>query len=66
MRLAPEEISNNLTGFGHNAVTCIGMKTDIPVIKYCTQLSGKPIFEHILVKWKFYDIIMGSESIIVS
>lgn len=32
LRLAPEEISNNLTGFGHNAVTCIGMKTDIPVI----------------------------------
>ncbi|KMS97852.1 hypothetical protein BVRB_5g122820 [Beta vulgaris subsp. vulgaris] len=32
LRLAPEELSNNLTGFGHNAVTCIGMKTDIPVI----------------------------------
>ncbi|KAK9716402.1 hypothetical protein RND81_06G230300 [Saponaria officinalis] len=32
LRLAPEEISNSLTGFGHNAVTCIGMKTDIPVI----------------------------------
>uniref|UniRef100_A0A803L6L1 YbaK/aminoacyl-tRNA synthetase-associated domain-containing protein n=2 Tax=Chenopodium quinoa TaxID=63459 RepID=A0A803L6L1_CHEQI len=32
LRLAPEEISNNLTGFEHNAVTCIGMKTDIPVI----------------------------------
>ncbi|KAH9607142.1 hypothetical protein KSS87_005067 [Heliosperma pusillum] len=32
LRLAPEEVSNNLTGFEHNAVTCIGMKTDIPVI----------------------------------
>ncbi|KAL2926458.1 3-ketodihydrosphingosine reductase TSC10 [Bienertia sinuspersici] len=32
LRLAPEEISNNLTGFEHNAVTCIGMKTNIPVI----------------------------------
>ncbi|KAJ8437785.1 hypothetical protein Cgig2_013704 [Carnegiea gigantea] len=30
VRLAPEEISNDLTGFGHNGVTCIGMKTDIP------------------------------------
>ncbi|CAH1453749.1 unnamed protein product [Lactuca virosa] len=32
MRLAPEEISHNLTGFEHNGVTCVGMKTDIPVI----------------------------------
>ncbi|CAN1185937.1 hypothetical protein LINPERHAP2_LOCUS37859 [Linum perenne] len=32
MRLAPEETSYQLTGFEHNAVTCIGMKTDIPVI----------------------------------
>ncbi|CAI8609611.1 unnamed protein product [Vicia faba] len=32
LRLAPEEISTQLTGYGHNAVTCIGMKTDIPVI----------------------------------
>lgn len=32
MRLAPEEESCMLTGFVHNAVTCIGMKTDIPVI----------------------------------
>ncbi|KAJ6804449.1 uncharacterized protein M6B38_183295 [Iris pallida] len=32
MRLAPEEESLALTGFVHNAVTCIGMKTDIPVI----------------------------------
>ncbi|GJM86372.1 hypothetical protein PR202_ga02225 [Eleusine coracana subsp. coracana] len=32
MRLAPEEESRKLTGFVHNAVTCIGMETDIPVI----------------------------------
>lgn len=32
LRLAPEELSLNLTGFEHNGVTCIGMKTDIPVI----------------------------------
>ena len=31
VRLAPEETSSELTGYGHNAVTCIGMKTDIPV-----------------------------------
>ncbi|URD88313.1 Phosphoribosyl transferase domain [Musa troglodytarum] len=31
MRLAPEEESLKLTGFVHNAVTCIGMETDIPV-----------------------------------
>lgn len=31
VRLAPEETSMELTGYGHNAVTCIGMKTDIPV-----------------------------------
>ncbi|XP_022639152.1 uncharacterized protein LOC106767318 isoform X2 [Vigna radiata var. radiata] len=31
MRLAPEETSMELTGYGHNAVTCIGMKTDIPI-----------------------------------
>lgn len=32
VRLAPEEDSVALTGFVHNAVTCVGMKTDIPVI----------------------------------
>ncbi|KAL7160348.1 hypothetical protein ABFS83_01G088800 [Erythranthe nasuta] len=32
MRLAPEEISRKLTGYEHNGVTCIGMKTDMPVI----------------------------------
>ncbi|KAL5718288.1 hypothetical protein ACHQM5_011206 [Ranunculus cassubicifolius] len=32
LRLAPEEESMKLTGYKRNAVTCIGMKTDIPVI----------------------------------
>ncbi|CAN6476633.1 unnamed protein product [Victoria cruziana] len=32
MRLAPEDESATLTGYEHNAVTPIGMKTDIPVI----------------------------------
>ncbi|XP_016551622.2 uncharacterized protein LOC107851195 [Capsicum annuum] len=32
MRLAPEETSVKLTGYEHNGVTCVGMKTDIPVI----------------------------------
>ncbi|KAG9138616.1 hypothetical protein Leryth_012950 [Lithospermum erythrorhizon] len=32
MRLAPEETSIKLTGYQHNAVTCIGMDTHIPVI----------------------------------
>ncbi|KAB2622443.1 hypothetical protein D8674_024625 [Pyrus ussuriensis x Pyrus communis] len=32
LRLAPEDTSIELTGFEHNAVTCVGMKTDIPVI----------------------------------
>lgn len=32
MRLAPEEVSAKLTGYEHNAVTCVGMNTDIPVI----------------------------------
>ncbi|XP_021768458.1 uncharacterized protein LOC110732767 isoform X2 [Chenopodium quinoa] len=40
LRLAPEEISNNLTGFEHNAVTCIGMKTDIPLVGYCQCASS--------------------------
>ncbi|XP_043716072.1 uncharacterized protein LOC122664358 [Telopea speciosissima] len=32
MRLAPEDQSAKLTGYEHNAVTCIGMNTTIPVI----------------------------------
>lgn len=37
VRLAPEVSSIQLTGFEHNAVTCIGMKTEIPV-KTCFLL----------------------------
>ncbi|KAK8944430.1 hypothetical protein KSP39_PZI008291 [Platanthera zijinensis] len=32
LRLAPEEESLKLTGFVHNAVTCVNMKANIPVI----------------------------------
>nr|XP_016488762.1 PREDICTED: uncharacterized protein LOC107808727 isoform X6 [Nicotiana tabacum] len=32
MRLAPEETSVKLIGYEHNAVTCIGMKTNIPLM----------------------------------
>lgn len=38
VRLAPEETSIKLTGFEHNAVTCIGMKTNIPVSFVSTPL----------------------------
>lgn len=38
VRLAPEETSIKLTGYEHNAVTCIGMKTDIPVSTLFTEL----------------------------
>lgn len=37
VRLAPEEISAKLTGYEHNGVTCIGLKTDIPVNILSTQ-----------------------------
>lgn len=32
VRLAPEAESHKLTGFVYNAVTCVGMETDIPVM----------------------------------
>ncbi|GAQ80918.1 hypothetical protein KFL_000660120 [Klebsormidium nitens] len=32
MRLAPSEVSDELTGYTHNSVTPFGMRTDIPVI----------------------------------
>ncbi|XWS49093.1 hypothetical protein CRYUN_Cryun13aG0134100 [Craigia yunnanensis] len=34
LRLAPGETSIKLTGYEHNAVTCIGMQTDIPGFNY--------------------------------
>lgn len=47
VRLAPEEISAKLTGYEHNGVTCIGMKTDIPVF----NLSG--LFTNFAVSFSF-------------
>ncbi|GER28038.1 YbaK/prolyl-tRNA synthetase-related family protein [Striga asiatica] len=41
VRLAPEEASAKLTGYEHNGVTCIGMKTDIPHIEI-PHSSKKP------------------------
>ena len=38
VRLAPEEDSLELTGFGHNAVTCFGLKTNIPVVNLSIDL----------------------------
>ncbi|KAF8082947.1 hypothetical protein N665_0799s0006 [Sinapis alba] len=44
LRLAPEETSIQLTGFEHNAVTCVGMKTSIPVILDEAITKLKPDF----------------------
>ncbi|KAG7547317.1 YbaK/aminoacyl-tRNA synthetase-associated domain [Arabidopsis suecica] len=44
LRLAPEETSIKLTAFEHNAVTCIGMKTNIPVILDEAITKLKPDF----------------------
>ncbi|XP_075517952.1 uncharacterized protein LOC142552176 isoform X1 [Primulina tabacum] len=44
MRLAPEAASAKLTGYEHNGVTCIGMKTDIPVILDEAIVKLKPDF----------------------
>ncbi|KAL9817756.1 putative ybaK/aminoacyl-tRNA synthetase-associated domain-containing protein [Arabidopsis thaliana] len=44
LRLAPEETSIKLTGFEHNGVTCIGMKTNIPVILDEAITKLKPDF----------------------
>ena len=51
VRLAPEETSGNLTGYEHNAVTCIGMKTDIPVNALYTRfiLSFQYIIQETIV-----------------
>jgi hypothetical protein len=40
VRLAPEEESHKLTGFVHNAVTCIGMETNIPVMQICIYIAA--------------------------
>ncbi|KAG8476589.1 hypothetical protein CXB51_033516 [Gossypium anomalum] len=43
LRLAPEETSIKLTGYEHNAVTCIGMQTDIPVSPLYANLYSTPL-----------------------
>ncbi|KAK1381794.1 putative ybaK/aminoacyl-tRNA synthetase-associated domain-containing protein [Heracleum sosnowskyi] len=42
--LAPEEVSELLTGYVRNGVTCIGMKTDIPIIMDEAILKLDPDF----------------------
>jgi len=32
MRLAPEDVSDELSGYSHNAVTPLGIKTPLPII----------------------------------
>ena len=51
MRLAPEETSIELTGFEHNAVTCVGMKTILPVsfCFHCTRFCLFFFGDHLLV-----------------
>ncbi|XP_002985588.2 uncharacterized protein LOC9653783 [Selaginella moellendorffii] len=44
LRLAPEEESQRLSGYEHNAVTPIGMRTDIPVILSDAIANLKPDF----------------------
>ncbi|CAM6118219.1 unnamed protein product [Calypogeia fissa] len=44
LRLAPEEESNRLTGFEHNAVTPFGMRTNIPVILSDAIVKLNPAF----------------------
>ncbi|MFQ6637846.1 hypothetical protein Gotur_012499 [Gossypium turneri] len=43
LRLAPEETSIKLTGYEHNAVTCISMQTDIPVSALYANLYSSPL-----------------------
>ena len=40
-QLAPNEVSEQLTGFGHNAICPFGLSTPIPIIlcRRCTQMS---------------------------
>lgn len=62
VRLAPEETSIQLTGFEHNAVTCIGMKTEIPV-KTCflflftlhlISFASRITFDNLMVPESFW------------
>lgn len=61
LRLAPEDTSIELTGFEHNAVTCVGMKTDIPVSTCYMQLFtmyfvsfGTGIIFYVLMLQEFF------------
>ncbi|GMH26641.1 hypothetical protein Nepgr_028484 [Nepenthes gracilis] len=55
LRLAPEETSAALTGYEHNGVTCIGMKTDIPVILDEAIVKLSPDFFCYLKQRSAYD-----------
>lgn len=45
MRLAPEEVSEKLTGYGHNGVSPFGMlEKSIPIIICKSILSVRPMF----------------------
>eukprot|EP00004_Rigifila_ramosa_P020673 TRINITY_DN5396_c0_g1_i1.p1 TRINITY_DN5396_c0_g1~~TRINITY_DN5396_c0_g1_i1.p1 ORF type:complete len:311 (-),score=64.09 TRINITY_DN5396_c0_g1_i1:41-943(-) len=52
-RVAPEDVSERLTGFGHNAVTPLGMLTDIPIVMSHTVPSDFFFLGggHVDVKW---------------
>ncbi|KAL7213251.1 hypothetical protein ACSBR2_015876 [Camellia fascicularis] len=63
LRLAPEETSLKLTGFGHNAVTCIGMNTDIPVILDEAITKLNPDFFW-LGGGEFYHLIAPNDSLV--
>ena len=45
-QLAPEEISNNLSGYYHNAVTPFGLLTELPIVicKHCIDVKPSYIF----------------------
>lgn len=70
-RLAPEDTSIELTGFEHNAVTCVGMKADIPVSTCFLQLfimyfvsfgTGIIFYVHMLREFFLLDMILRSFS----
>lgn len=42
LRVAPEEVGCALTGFGHNAVSPVGMATRLPIIVASTIPALKP------------------------
>ena len=44
LRLAPEDVSDSLSGFTHNAVTPVGMATPLPIIMSHRIAELKPDF----------------------